>query len=958
MNQKKLLQEYEKLLGTEITCLNKFDSYAYPKEEGNNYLLPIGRVSLWDKGQVVIAIQKPIGLICFDFESELAHKDITDRKVIAREWKEILEKATKFFNYLSLKQIPAIISDSGRGLHLEILSNITAPKLEKAVFNYLVKDSGLVEKENAKHYYLGNGVVVGKELHKRSGRNLFRVMGSLHPKVRCFKSVLTKKEKVWIERLEDVVYPEKIELYTLSDEILEGMRYEPKKKKEAVVSTKPIKFEGKDCVEEILQNPKATHEDRIALMLILKNGRKISAEQTKALIKEKGKWTDYKEGENNKQVDSIYSKAKYNKPPKFATIKAYCVHCKNCFYSRIETVETKTPTKIKGISVFRKPTEIHVHSELYSCIAQKNINGIEEFKPIYKIYELVVGAGNRKRYLVLTPFQKAKLGDAKLYLERLNAEEKNGYSEMELLNENTPEIWILHKICKEYDIPICKEAEKDVYYFSRSELMQKIAEQQLKAPFFFKLALGCKTEEVLKLGKRKMQELIEDHITNGYDVDSRIAKLFKPALFNPNSKLIEPKNYAKYSDHKIIITNTKVGKSYIAQRTGRVFENASISNLLGFATAESVIEGSLHNLTESVAFDEVMEERNESALSKMNSLMEFGECEIARGKKAIRTKCYSSFKFMGNPKSEEEKESVAVEGQQTLVFTEELLTLYLGDTLKKISTNYRALGSRIGLILFDNDIPAVSQSRGFDMETVEELNSFFGTVQELAKDNYTKLFLNQRALNWLDAGFDEQYLKTVNEIRAKITLNSINQFILGHLDAHRHLRGCALKLACIDHIKEILLGEVDIKKLLVSADRKVEELQALNIKSFKNMGAGLSDELLKRYYKYDLRNKSNHIQILIEAVIEWNKVNKKEGRVLITESELEPFLKLHPLIKEHKYSLSNVFELLYKDLRKTNLVLSEYSVGITQTEGFNVIDVRDWHILNLISEEEGENGGK
>jgi len=915
---------------TELVVLDQENSYAYPKAKEKELLVDCSKA----KNNNVIALNRPQGYIPFDFESSVTHKE-TDLQKIKVELTNILPFVSKFVNFLSFKGIPCIPSLSGRGFKVVVLARNS--KNDQALFDYLVKDFfdylKIPFREDPQNYFLAENIVIDKAIMNRTGQSLVRTIGSKHPEIPHYETLLTKREIEFTENPSKVVYPEELKAFEFKEKA---------PIKQEIKEPEKIELLGKNCLENILLNSDARNNDRLSAVLIARNGLKWDLNQTIEFFKN-NKWKNYSAEKTEKHIKKLYFKDNVN-PPKFKSIQKYCVHCNTCFYSKHEKIETKEKG-FKGITVFRKPTEVVVDKELYSHINQRNIDGTEHFDAVYKIYTLNIGAGNNKQFLVIQPSQKVILGDAILFLEPLQVKGKPKYYKMEFLGDHQPQKAICQKICLMQFIPI---SFKKVL-FNRSELIQKIAEKQLVSPFFFKLSSGCKEEEILKLSNNKLNEFAEDYTTFGFDVDARLTKIFKGDLLEPNPKLIQPADYMKFNPHSIIVTSTKTGKTSVAQRMGKVFEQPRIANLVGFATSNEVIRGSLDNLTEAVCFDEVMEEKDESTLSKMNSLMEQGIIEIAKGKKLIRTKNWSSFKFLGNPRPE--KEDGELEGQTIMQeFQEEKMTLYLSDFLKKISHNSRALGSRIGVIMFDPKMPAITETKGITLKEKERLQSLIQTIKELSKDNYTKLYFDQKVNDWLNQKFDKDYLEAISKIKEDISLHSVSEFVKGHEDAFRHLNGLALKLSALDYLKDLMNGIINTKKLLERADKRREELQSINLNSFRQMGKEISGALLQRHYTAGLRNEYIHIQVLVNAIIEWNKKQGKTEEAMITENELTEHIKMQSLFKQEKFSVAMIWERLYKNFTKTNGVLTNYNLELNvYKEGdMRVVLVHKWHILNLI----------
>lgn len=891
--QQAFLLEMEKAIGEPLFVFDKELTFGYTRGEIDKLKKRVNESEVLARGRPVIQIFNHHRIIVFDFECPRTHTEAD--KV------EIHKRVGDFLVFLNGKGVPFQLCDSGRGYHVFVLVMVDSPEENRAVFEKLIEESGLALKTDLNYFWLNGKVAVERGMEKK---HRIRVKGSKHNELNFYeKEVLTGNgfPKLWLPPTEWL-------------EKKEQEKVEP-----VTVIEKKIRW------REILASPNASFSQRTSAVQQMRS-QGIEKKEILALIEKENKWGKYSREKTEKFVDGIFENLSVIKAKRLPSVK----------------VDAKS---FKGVKTFRKASLITVSKKIFDYVQQRNINGVERFTEKYSIYRLAVGTGNEPHFLVVLPTEKVDTGEQKLYLKPLEVKE----NALEFFSSLVPKHSVLIEMCKGLGIETTTGKGRDKEVLPPSVLLDLLTEKHKEKTCLYRLTYGCPPEELRKLSNKLLREILQDYLTQGYEIDSRLEKSFLIDFVNHNNKMIEPTDVMKYNPHSVFATLTKTGKSTLAKRTGKVFEgsNSTVANLLGFSTADKVIEGSLNDLTLTATFDEIPEGQKESALRELLTLLEIGETPVSKGSQRQMPRMYGAFRFMGNPYPKEEEEA---DGQKDLTdySFEEIEPIFVESFLRKITPNFEAFGSRIAVFLSNPDIEKARMKTVYSGETVEKLTALASTIRELSRNSYSKLYSDKAVVTWLNKSFPKDYLDVLSKIQKNIKLPSLKQFVKGHRDAYRHLRGASLTLACVHHLRELINGTARSKTLLKEAERRLKELTALNVQSFKALAGDLDKELLKAHYSGLIENEPLHIRVLLQAVAEWNKVHKETNPKLLTDGELLSFIKGTELYKENKLSVKGIWGRLKADLNRTNRALSTYFCEITQTDKVVMVNVKGWEAIAIL----------
>ena len=275
----------------------------------------------------------------------------------------------------------------------------------------------------------------------------------------------------------------------------------------------------------------------------------------------------------------------------------------------------------------------------------------------------------------------------------------------------------------------------------------------------------------------------------------------------------------------------------------------------------------------------MQEEKGEELFGKCHTYMEIGETHIARGV-GVNIFGHSGITFQGNPKEKEEVEGTLLDY---------LVIKQFRDFLGIISKNTKPFASRIGCIIFDNNLKTV-RGKPNSNDILDKGHKVIKTIAEGFRDEFTQLFFNEDIIKWLNEEFEQDYKDTVISISQSCKDRTVKGYLEGQLDGYRHCRGIALRLAWLDKGLESLWtkGEVDIEELLDSAKEHFEIIKRINLKSYSNIVILLNSEVYEEILKYNIKNiRPEYVKLSLYALFEWVLNNPQNMDKIIPLTEIE-----------------------------------------------------------------------
>jgi len=615
---------------------------------------------------------------------------------------------------------------------------------------------------------------------------------------------------------------------------------------------------------------------------------------------------------------------------------------KGCF-GILEELEKDTAPYM-GLTGFRKKTRIEVKAGLGNVIDKRENNGAITVSERYKIF--IAGFGGEKNkpvFIITEPLENLNLGSNDLYLRPLRIEPA-GLEYFKSIRE--PEENLLSAICKGRGIATNEGYGHDTQKLSPNEMIDRIAESHQEDPFLFVETQGISETQLDKITEKQWQEtLLPDFLNEGWEKDQVLELVYKSDLLELNQQLITPKNAMPYAPHEFVFTNSKTGKTTTAKKTAISVESASTANLMGFSTANEKIEGSLNNQTKVLRIDEIQEEKNEELHSALNTAMENGTCEIRKGKAKTNLNTYATIAWQGNPK-------LAQAQDIDLAYTEKEEDLFqkFSDCLGKISRNNEAFGGRIGSIVFRIDLKKAERKDGMKLQNIEKNEAVVSAILAKASNTFTKLFLNNEIIEWLNQSLNKSYLNALKQIEAKSKLQAIQEFVNGHRElASRHVRGKALRLAAVDKALNLMQDKIKTKDLLEMADEYLVQVEEQNQKSFGNLvDVSVQTKVRLEYLKAEYEKIGFHFKIILESLKEANKIQP------VKDIRLEELKAHFPTGGSMTLSKQEIISRTVKNMGRANKIISKFGVSLAGNSTNPRICLNDEEIFAKIMRFENE----
>ena len=534
-------------------------------------------------------------------------------------------------------------------------------------------------------------------------------------------------------------------------------------------------------------------------------------------------------------------------------LRNVCLDCPYFKENYLKEVELVSPTKYGNFKV-RAEARIIDLKKYYSFKDVRFKNDSVTIDEVYSIYSFRFGHGNDECYIIETPEQKMS-GDSRLYLKPATQQK------IELFVCKPP---IAPKLLKMIGLRgVGKDGMLD-------DILKDFVKRQTSGKIIlFEAVSGIPAEDLMNLSNEQCKIIIDDFISMGCEIDEIIRLEFLSDILTPNPQFISPERYMKYNPHSLCYTfTTKVGKTSIAERTSMRMDKVTTFALFGGGTADKERPGDLEDTILPLRVDELQEDND---LNKKNvlSFMEIGGWTIASGMHSgkIRHSSYSSMHFMGNPVNSAEDDSIEKkEGVYDSDVSLDLLNRFV-TTLGKISDNYGALGSRIGFVIFLDNIQPVDPTTMFDVKTEKVLYALIDGLRRVTSDAYSELFSNQIVVNWLNGRYNNSFLKKIDAAKKIAKLIPVKEFMSQYPESYKHLRGKALKIACTEVMFDLAHKHVNVEALLERAEEILVQLQDITAESFFKIANISSGDNSLAILKLKFENYPLHLKTCILACL-------------------------------------------------------------------------------------------
>ncbi|MFH1255867.1 MAG: hypothetical protein V1494_01110 [Candidatus Diapherotrites archaeon] len=595
----------------------------------------------------------------------------------------------------------------------------------------------------------------------------------------------------------------------------------------------------------------------------------------------------------------------------------------------MEKDQNKGLSKIEA-SIFRQYEPILAKDCVYNCLKETLHNGQVIKENLFNCYECYKGKGQNRIILITQMQESLPLGEIELCFAPLKIMETQAGKEFELIEEFKPyiELYGLTKISPKNLIEGIKEEAVEKEIFLTPEMLKEKIWEGLKdiawgnkegiySKLFYKKIPPVDINAVLRFSNKEANEKIDAFIDDNCNKDPVINYLFKHSVLFPNINVVKPHRYQPFNPHQILITNSGTAKTTTAEKFGRVYENASIIGLVGYADAQKICYGTLHNSYQDIALDELEAVQESDIYSKFLKILQDGKTTSAKAGREIPCRSWSPLRIMSNP--------VRLRAQESLFINDYELVQIFEDLINCITKNPEALGNRIPIVLFSKKIKALKKGAAVHpLEEIERLQKYVQTLGELAKTNYSRLFNEQRVVEWLRQGYPEQYEKEVKALAASeedAGFQVFRDFLNGSVEGSgaTHCRGFALKQACVDSIMDLINGRHDIGKLLKDADFHFQKILGINLKSFESIvEITQKQNLMAQLVESRFHALAKEGQILCSVLKQFLAKELPESREIITDS-FQALLLENEAFKGTGRSLPTYWSRLFKQRKRLNL---------------------------------------
>jgi hypothetical protein len=461
---------------------------------------------------------------------------------------------------------------------------------------------------------------------------------------------------------------------------------------------------------------------------------------------------------------------------------------------------------------------------------------------------------------------------------------------------------------------------------------------------FFKLVEELPSELFEKfLNLKDALKNLDKILLNEEVLDNKILRLYKIKAVNFSRKA-KPE-YQKYQSHSLLITQTKVAKTTLAEILhGResVYGSGSASRLLGFSTAEETYESEVDERVEPTFIDEINSQNWEKLFfDALPNLMENGFVQVAKGKQSVKVKTLTSFTFISNTGSISEAKPTDL-----YIFFETFLSMF--------SESPQRVGSRIAVVFFGNNFKQVDGLIKPNYQAISLWRKICKKITELAE----LLVNNEEVEKWLNAKID-YYNETIEILTQQLPNGKVKDFWLGNKEAYRHINGTALLFALYDYVKEhqevLKTKQFDFNELYDLFAENQKTICEWNIESLRQMIESIPKEDEKKLLRLQFESNPEYVRLLVLTVGKYTTENQsqlKEGMMVPLDLLKPYFEELPEKFKKSWYVNFGRLKQVITEVKKfdrLNEFLKYYQLEFVVYQNEYFIRIRDKNtILNLI----------
>ena len=554
---------------------------------------------------------------------------------------------------------------------------------------------------------------------------------------------------------------------------------------------------------------------------------------------------------------------------------------------------------------------------------------------LYNIFRTTFFIGEKKKFCLTINSSDLREGDAEHYLMPL----KHSMHLYELFLNNPPEQEFLIEVASK-DLKYSKKQIDEI--IKTGSLFDFLVDEDKKNldAIFYCLSYGVDENAMLGLSNDDAKKIVDDYITLGLEVDSKVVLAFEPDFFVPDVVETDFRTYQYYNPHKFVFTGTKAAKTSISSRIGHNAIRSTAKNLLGFATGDEINRGTLHNNIYPYYLDEMQEDDSKSLYGKLLSFMELGNVNIDVGKKSITCRGLSTLTFLGNP-----KDDVGNNYQQQQLNSDNLSDIEIvnqfNTTLNLITNNYAALGSRIGIVIFDPNTKRVSGTAKYLGKNYDDLLAKFEFLRYVTSKKFSILLKDDKVLEFLNTRFDDNYVQMLLELSAKAEIKSLKDFLNGNVDSFRHLNGFALRMAALEMLGDVINDTYKIDYLIERAKYYLTVGKTLNLDSFKTLSQGETVKtFFAKHYKNEFEQQGNDTKTLLSALYCFTRDKGQQKQIFASElyEYIENDTYRHPG-RQPKEVVGRV---------NPDVMMQLFNISIGDIDGAKFFVIRDAAVLEYI----------
>ena len=460
-------------------------------------------------------------------------------------------------------------------------------------------------------------------------------------------------------------------------------------------------------------------------------------------------------------------------------------------------------------------------------------------------------------------------------------------------------------------------------------------------------------EKIRELSNEQLKNLVYTYLDDGQDYDSKIRKIMYPLLVKHSREEVTPDQVVRKAPHLLMLTNSSVGKTFIARKVGIRRDSASLAGLIGYASADKVQEGELNQAVTAQLIDEFTRDRkSEETGSGLLSIMEIGIYNNTQAGVNLRTELYAPLAFMTNPEKDREVLSSDDEGDDFSIYLEAF-----NESIRDLGGNFAALGSRFGVVLFDENLkPAEGNSLPRDKR--RKLQSLVNWIIDEIAPQYSKL---EEECDWIEEPFSENYQKEIEDLSQSISFEpEFHSFWKSHLEAYRHTKGLALRAAALENLSDLLNDSYSVEEITEDAKNHLEQFKQVNRESLLGMINTTSEEDAKQRKRKTMESEDEYVEYFLRSIISFyssrEEVNPKDRQPIgLLKDEWQDIKEnIDGLDKGDRYwRFSKLREQVEKNWNETNsLVKKKYGVRMSLFNGeyFFSVDSKDRFSLLLEGE--------